>query len=49
MQKKNKAIVIDLGIIAFELVPLNTRFYWERIHLAKCQFVNKQSQDLRYW
>ena len=32
-------------IIAFEFVALNTRFYWERILVIGCQYVNKQSQD----
>ena len=47
MQKKIAKIVFDLEIIAFELVPLDTRFYWERILVIGCQYVNKQSQDFR--
>ena len=39
----------DLEIIVFELVPLNTRFYWERMLLIGCQYVNKQSQDFIYY
>ena len=31
MQKKNQKIIFGFEIIAFELVALNTRFYWERI------------------
>ena len=49
MQKKIAKIVFDLEIIAFELVPLDTRFYWERILVIGCQYVNKQSQDFRYY
>ena len=30
VQKKLPKIFFDLEIIAFELVALNTRFYWER-------------------
>ena len=41
MQKKIAKIVFDLEIIAFELVPLDTRFYWERILVIGCQYVNK--------
>ena len=45
MQKKIQKIFFDFEIIAFELVPLDTRFYWERILVIGCQYVNKQSQD----
>ena len=31
MQKKSKKIFFDFEIIAFQLVSLDTRFYWERI------------------
>ena len=44
MQKKVQKIFLDFETIAFELVALNTRFYWERIHVIGCQYVNKQSQ-----
>ena len=44
MQKKIQKFFFDLEIIAFELVALNTRFYWERILVIGCQYVNKQSQ-----
>ena len=47
MQKKFLKIFFDFEIIAFELVALNTRFYWERILVIGCQYVNKQSQDLK--
>ena len=30
MQKKAKEIFFDFEIIAFELVPLESRFYWEK-------------------
>ena len=47
MQQKIQKIFFDFEIIAFELVALNTRFYWERIVSIGCQYVNKQSQDFR--
>ena len=49
MQKEGEKIFLDFETIAFELVALNTRFYWERIHVIGCQSVNKQSQDFRYY
>ena len=49
MQKKMQKIFFGFEIIAFEMVVLNTRFYWERIPLIGCQDVNKQSQDYRYF
>ena len=49
MEKKIQKIVFDLEIIASELVALNTRFYWERILVIGCQYVKKQSQDLKYY
>ena len=48
MQKKILKILFDFEIIAFELVSLNTRTYWERRLVSGCQYVNKQSQDFRY-
>ena len=36
MQKKIQQIFFDLEIIAFELVGLNTRFYWKRILVIRC-------------
>ena len=49
MQKKIKKIFLDLEITAFELVALNSRFYRKRILVIGCQYVNKQSQDFRYY
>ena len=49
MKKKVEKIFLDFEIIAFELVRLNTRFYWEKIVVIGCQYVNKQSQDFRYF
>ena len=49
MQKKIEQTDFGLEIIAFEFVVLNTRFYWERILVIGCQYVNKQSQDFRYY
>ena len=48
MQKKVQKIFLDFETIAFEFVLLNTLFYWERILVIGRQYVNKQSQDLRY-
>ena len=48
-QKEIQKFFFYFQIIAFELVALNTRFYWERILLIGCQYVNKQSQDFRYF
>ena len=47
MQKKIQKIFFDLEIIVFEFVALNTRFYWERMLVIGCQYVNKQPQDFR--
>ena len=49
MQKKIKEIFFDFEIIAFELVSLNTRFYWQTIYFIGFQIVNKQSTDFRYY
>ena len=49
IQKKIEKVFFDFEIIAFELVPLNTRIYWERILVFGCEYVNKQSQDFRYF
>ena len=49
MQKKFLKIFFDFEMIAFELVALNTRFYWERILVIGCQYVNKQSEDFKYY
>ena len=47
--RKTGKIFFDFQIIAFELVPLHTRFYCERILVMGCQYVNKQSQDYGYY
>ena len=44
MQKKIEKLFFSYDIITFELVALNTRFYWERMLVIGCQYVNKQSQ-----
>ena len=49
MQKKIQQIFFDFEIIAFELVSLNTRFYWERILVIGCQYVKKQFYDFRFY
>ena len=49
MQKKVDKIFLDLEIIAFVLIKVNTRFYWERILVIGCEYVNKQSQDFTYY
>ena len=41
MQKKIEKIYFDFEIIAFELVPLNTGFYWENILVIGCQYAKK--------
>ena len=49
MQKTILKIFFDFEIIAFELVSLNTRIYWERRLVIGCQYVKKESQDFRYY
>ena len=49
MQKKIQKMFFDFDIIAFELVPLDTRFYWDRILVIRCQYVKKQSEDVKYY
>ena len=49
MQQKREKIFFDFEKIAFELVALDTRFYWERILVIGFQNVNKKSQDFRYY
>ena len=49
MQKKIQKILFDFQIISFELVALDTRFYFGRILVIGCQYVKKQSQDFRYY
>ena len=41
MQIKIEKIFSDFEIITFQLVLLNTRFYWERILVIGCQHVKK--------
>ena len=48
MQKEIQKMFFDLEVIAFELVLLNSPFYWEGILVTGCQYVNKQSQDFKY-
>ena len=49
MQQKIQKIFFDFDIISFELIALDTRFYWERILDIGCQYVNKQSLDFTYY
>ena len=49
MQKNIKKIFSVLEIISFELVALRTHIYKERIILIRSQYINKQSQDFRYY
>ena len=49
MQKEIDKTFFDSKIMAFELVALKTRFYRQGILFIGCQYVNKQSQDFRYY
>ena len=49
MHKKIKKMFFGFQIIAFELVALNTRFYWENILVLGSHYANKESQDFRYF
>ena len=49
MEEKILKIFLYFEVILFELVLLETRFYWERILVIGCQYINKQSQDFRYY
>ena len=49
MHQKSKKRFFNFEIIAFQLLALNTRFYWGEIHAVGSQFVNKQSQDFIYY
>ena len=49
MQQKTKKIFFEFEINAFELVLLDSSFYWERIRVIGCQYVNKKSQDFRHY
>ena len=48
MKKNIEKTIFDFLVIAFDLVALNTRFYWERTLVIEYQYVNKQSQDFTY-
>ena len=48
MQKKIGETFFCFQIIAFELGALKIRFYWERIVVIGCHYVNKESQGFRY-
>ena len=49
MQKKVEKMFFSFEIIEFELVALDTRFYWERILVVGCEYIKKQSQDFWYY
>ena len=49
MPKKIQEFFFGSEIIAFELVALNTRFYWENILVIGCHYANKESQDFIYF
>ena len=48
MQKEIQKIYCDFEVIAFELVLLNSRLYWERTRVIGYEYINKMSQDYRY-
>ena len=49
MQKKNHKMFFGFEMIPFELVALNTRFYWDNILVIRCHYANKDSEDFRYF
>ena len=49
IQKKNQKIFWVLKKIPFDLISWNTHFYRERIIPIMSQYVNKQSEDFRYY
>ena len=49
IQQENQIKFLDFDIIAFELFTFDTSFYWERILVIGCQYVNKQLHDFRYY
>ena len=49
MQTNIEKIYFDFEKTAFQLVPLDTRFYLERILVIGYQYDNKYSQDFRYY
>ena len=48
-EKKIDKIFQVLEKAAFELISLNTHFYREKLLVIASQYVNKQSQDFRYY
>ena len=49
IEKKIEKIFWVLEKTAFELIFLNIHFYRERLLVIGSQYVNKQSQDFRYY
>ena len=49
MLQKIQKIFFDFAVISFELVALDSHFYWERIVDIGWQYVNKQSLDFTYY
>ena len=49
MEQKTEKIFVAFEIISFELVVLDTRFYWEKIVVFRCQYVKKMCQDFKYY
>ena len=49
MHKKIEKIFFNLEIISFELIALHIPFYWERILVVGCPYVNKQSESFSYY
>ena len=47
--EKIEKVFFDGEVIAFEFIALTSRFYWVRILVIRCQYVNKQSQHLKYY
>ena len=46
IQKEIEKIFFDYEIIAFELVPSDTRFYWDRIPVMECQMLTNSLKIL---
>ena len=49
MQEKIQKFFFDFDINAFELFALDTRSYWQTIVFIGSQYVNKQSQDFKFY
>ena len=49
MDENTEKNIFKTNLIAFELVALDTRVYWERILVIGWQYLNKESQDIRYY